>query len=412
MNKTDRIYSFIENSTREMIELQRSLCSFPALAPDSGGTGEAAKADFLLGWLKEKGFTEIEVLEAPDHRVPDGKRPNIIVNIPGKDESRTLWMMTHLDVVPPGEAGLWNTDPWTLTEKDGRLFGRGVEDNQQSLAGSIFAALALKDNNLTPAVNVKLLFVADEEVGSDYGIKYLLKAHPGIFRKNDLFLIPDGGRPDSSMVEIAEKGILWLRFTVKGRQCHASMPQLGINAFTAGSDLVLRLSRLGEIFCDVNEIFDPPVSTFCPTKKEANVPNINTIPGEDVFCLDSRVLPSTPLAVVLAKIEEISAAVEKEYGVKISYEIKQKVESKPTDAACLIVKAVMKAVKEVYPESDPVPTGVGGGTVAAYLRNAGYPAVVWATVENTAHMPNEYCIIENMVNDAKVMAGLMLQLED
>jgi succinyl-diaminopimelate desuccinylase len=55
-----------------------------------------------------------------------------------------------------------------------------------------------------------------------------------------------------------------------------------------------------------------------------------------------------------------------------------------------------------------VPAGIGGGTVAAYLRRKGFDAAVWATLEETAHMPNEYCRIKNMVLDSKVMATLML----
>jgi succinyl-diaminopimelate desuccinylase len=64
-------------------------------------------------------------------------------------------------------------------------------------------------------------------------------------------------------------------------------------------------------------------------------------------------------------------------------------------------------VKEVY-GVDAEPVGVGGGTVGAYLRNEGYDTVVWARVEESAHMPNEYCVLENLKGDAKVMALAML----
>ena len=55
-----------------------------------------------------------------------------MVTIPGADDSRRVWIMTHMDVVPPGDLNKWETDPWTAVEKDGRVYGRGVEDNQQS----------------------------------------------------------------------------------------------------------------------------------------------------------------------------------------------------------------------------------------------------------------------------------------
>ena len=101
-------------------------------------------------------------------------------------------------------------------------------------------------------------------------------------------MVPDSGNPEGSLIEIAEKSILWLGFKTTGKQCHGSKPQLGINAFSAASYLVTKLTKLHKIFDAVDPLFDPPVSTFEPTKKEANVGNINTIPGEDVFYMDCR----------------------------------------------------------------------------------------------------------------------------
>ena len=71
---------------------------------------------------------------------------------------------------------------------------------------------------------------------------------PRLFRREDEALVPDGGSEDGTQIEIAEKSILWLRFRVRGKQCHASTPQKGINAFEAGSHLVVRLGALAERF--------------------------------------------------------------------------------------------------------------------------------------------------------------------
>jgi succinyl-diaminopimelate desuccinylase len=400
----ERISSFIEASETEMIALESLLAAVPAIAPESGGVGEDAKAKALVDWLSAKGFFP-EVHYAPDERVPSGRRPNVILTVPGeRDES--LWIMSHLDVVPPGEAGLWETDPYTVVREGGRIYGRGGEDNQQGIVASVFAVLALKASGLTPARTVKLLFVADEEVGSLYGIQWLLK-QPGIFRKGDLFIVPDAGRPDATMIEVAEKSLLWLKFTTKGVQCHASRPNLGKNAFVAASALVLELDGLKDRFPQRNPIFEPEVSTFVPSKKEANIPNVNTLPGEDVFCCDCRILPEVPVPEVLAEIETRMRKVEKAYSVSISCEILQRVESKPTSEKAPLVALLKKVVKEVY-GVDAEPVGVGGGTVGAYLRNEGYDTVVWARVEESAHMPNEYCVLENLKGDAKVMALAML----
>ncbi|NOY08211.1 MAG: M20 family metallo-hydrolase [Spirochaetes bacterium] len=407
MNKLDMVFKKINANRENMISLQKDLTSIPAIAPQSKGTGEWEKAQLLIDRLNTLGITNINIINALDKRVPDGKRPNVIATIPGEDENKSFWIMTHIDVVPPGEISLWDTDPFIMAVKDDRLIGRGVEDNQQNIVSSIFAVKSILESGFKPAYTVKLLFVADEETGSDFGIKFLLENY-NLFKKDDLILVPDGGRADGTLIEIAEKSILWLKFTTKGKQCHASMPNLGINAFVAGSELVLALNALNDEFNRQDPLFDPPVSTFCPTKKEANVPNINSIPGEDVFYLDCRILPQYNLDDVLERIRKIIKLIEKKYGVTVLYEIIQRESSPPTPENSHLVQALKRAINRVY-NVDAVPRGIGGGTVGAHLRAKGFDTVVWSKIDETAHMPNEYCLIDNMIGDCKVMAEIMIE---
>ncbi len=406
MKELDTVRDWLKAQKPEMVKLETLLTSIPAMAPESGGEGELKKCEALTEWLRAKGFTNFERFDAPDSRVPSGIRPNLVVTLPGADDSRSVWIMTHMDVVPPGELAKWETDPWKVVEKDGRVYGRGVEDNQQGLVGSVFAGLAFLANGITPAFTVKLLYVADEEVGSAYGIQYLLKAH-NLFRKDDIIVIPDGGDDQGSTIEIAEKNLLWLRFQTKGKQTHGSRPDQGANAHLAACDLALRLNGLEQFFGERNDLFEPNRSTFQPTKKEANVPNINTIPGEDVLCMDCRILPTYPLATVRKEVERIAREVESKHGVSIRWTEEQAVESRPTPMDAPVVKALGASIKTVY-GVDYRPIGIGGGTVGAYLRNAGFDAVVWSKMDETAHQPNEYCVLDNLIGDASVMAALML----
>ncbi|MDR1899542.1 MAG: M20/M25/M40 family metallo-hydrolase, partial [Treponema sp.] len=71
-----------------------------------------------------------------------------------------------------------------------------------------------------------------------------------------------------------------------------------------------------------------------------------------------------------------------------------------------LVKLLSQTVTEVYGVT-PRPVGIGGGTVGAYLRNAGIDAAVWCRIDDTAHQPNEYALIANILGDAQVMALLM-----
>lgn len=402
------LYQKIDSYKDESIKMQDDFTAIPALNAENDGDGELKKALKVKEYMDKIGYDSFTEINAPDKTVSSGIRPNHIYRFKGGDSSRTMWIMAHFDIVPQGEAKDWNTDPYKIKVDGDYIYGRGVEDNHQGMISAMLAIKALKEAGLKPKYDTAFLFISDEETGSKYGIRYVLEQNPDIFKKEDLMVIPDAGNSDGTMIEVAEKSILWLKFIVKGKQTHGSRPHTGINAFKAGSVLVTKLYELNKIFGKDDPIFDPPQSTFEPTKKEANVPNINTIPGEDIFCYDCRVLPDYKLEDVLAKIDEICGEVEKQEKVKISYETPQKEQAAPATAPdCQLVKSLEKAIKDVTGRNGR-PMGIGGGTVAAYVRRANIPAVVWFTRDATGHQPNESCKISNMLSDAKVFLNLFV----
>lgn len=399
----EKIQKNIDGKRDDIIELQKLLVSIPALAPESDGDGEMKKAEALIKYLRRHKFPDPELYHAPDKRVSCGKRPNLLYRIKGKDNSRRVWIMSHLDIVPAGERSLWKSDPFELKVEGDKIIGRGVEDNHQGLVASIMAARAFVEEKITPEHELCLLFVADEEVGSEYGIKYVLNNH-SLFSKSDLIIVPDSGEPDGAAIEVAEKSIMWMKVVTRGVQAHGSRPDLGINAFRAASNLVVKLEELYSKFDKKDALFQPPYSTFEPTKKEANVPNVNTIPGDDVFYIDCRVLPGIPLIEVESIIRRWANEIEKKYNVTMEFAFSQKAEAAPpTPEDSPVVKALSAAIKKVY-KVNPRPYGIGGGTVAALFRRAGFHAAVWSKLDEVAHQPNEYALISNIVGDAKVFS--------
>ncbi len=404
----DALFTILDTQTEAVVDLQTKLTAIPALGPKNGGDGEKAKAEFLLSHLKNIGIKDVRELKAPDSEVSCGYRPNIVAVLPGKNTERTMWVISHIDVVPPGDLKLWNSDPYTVVRDGDTLIGRGVEDNQQGMVSSLLTAQALLEGGVTPEINFGMIFVADEETGNTLGINYLVQEHGDIFGKDDLFLVPDFGEPNSEMVEIAEKSMFWLKVTVEGKQCHASTPNQGLNTLVPTAALILKVKQLEQIFDAENPLFDPPCSTFEPTKKDANVENVNTIPGRDVFYIDSRVLPEYDLDVILAKIKEYGVEVEEEYGVKVTFDVVMREQAAPpTPEDSEVVQKAIKSIKKVY-ANNPRPVGVGGGTVAAGLRRKGHNAVVWATLNHNAHQPNESASIKSTIGDAKVIADMLL----
>ncbi len=400
-------FSYLDQEQDTVIHLQQELVSRPALGPENGGQGEQAKAEYLASYLHEIGLTDIRNLAAPDPRVSSGQRPNLMALVPGQDPSSTLWIVSHMDVVPPGDSSLWNTDPYVLHRDGDCIYGRGVEDNHHGLVASLLAAKALVHTGSAPANNLGLLLVADEETGNSYGLEHVFTQHNHIFQKGDRFLVPDFGQPDASMIEVAEKGLMWLQITVFGKQCHASTPQEGKNSLLAVAQCILSLRQLYADFNAENRLFNPQHSTFESTKIEANVPNVNTIPGRDVFYLDCRVLPEYPLSDVLAAVQNIVRNVSQDTGQRIEVDIVHQQQALHTSAQCALVCSLQKAIADIC-AVQAQPYGIGGGTVAAYARHQGFPAAVWATLPGNAHQPNEQTSIANIVQDAKVMARLAL----
>lgn len=400
---TKKLLEEIESYRSEAIKFLSNLISYEAIAPENGGEGEWEKANFIQTYLEKIGFDEIKRYDAQDNRVPSKWRPNIVAKYFGENKEKTLWFVSHMDVVPPGDLSLWKTNPFQALVEDNKIYGRGTEDNGQAIVSSVLALKALIDLKIKPKFNVALAIVSDEETGSKYGIEYLINS--GLFKKEDLVVVPDAGNEEGSAIEVAEKSILWLKFSVIGKQTHASTPNKGVNASLHSMKLGVELyEMLNSKYNVCNELFDPPLSTFEPTKREANVENVNTIPGRDVFYFDCRILPNYSVSEVLSSIKKLCSLYEQIYPVEVRVEEVTKSEAPPpTSITSEVVQRLKQSIKSVKGIEAKV-IGIGGGTCAAHFRRAGLQAAVWMTTDSTAHQPNEYCKVSNLINDAKVFS--------
>ncbi|MEM3832005.1 MAG: M20 family metallo-hydrolase [Thermoprotei archaeon] len=400
ITKIDKKINDLLNSTlEEFIQI----LNIKAVNPSMGGNGEYERALVIQKILEKYNFDEIKRYDAKDERVTEGIRPNIVARIRGNDVSHTLWLLAHMDTVPEGDRSLWDADPFKPIIKDGKIICRGAEDNGQAIASILLATKTLLELNIKPSVNLGLAFVSDEEAGSVYGVQHLIEHN--VFNKGSIVIVPDAGSPDGSMIEVAEKGILWFKITTRGRQAHGSMPHKGLNAHRIGMKYALELDEIfHNKYTTKNQLFDPPESTFEPTRKEKNVDNVNTIPGTDVIYFDCRILPEYNIDDVLLTMNKLKVEYEQKHNVKIDIEIVQRNDpAPPTPGDSDVVKRLSSAI-EMLRGFKPKLMGIGGGTVAAFFRKQGIPAAVWSTLDEVAHQPNEYSKIGNIVADAKVFA--------
>jgi succinyl-diaminopimelate desuccinylase len=105
--QNQRLFHEIEQLQAEMVKTLMTLIRLPAIGPENGGDGETQKAEKLNQILHNTDFDKIERYDVEDSRVSSGKRPNIIAYCRGQTDAKRLRIITHLDVVPPGEEQTW-----------------------------------------------------------------------------------------------------------------------------------------------------------------------------------------------------------------------------------------------------------------------------------------------------------------
>jgi succinyl-diaminopimelate desuccinylase len=120
-------------------------------------------------------------------------------------------------------------------------------------------------------------------------------------------------------------------------------------------------------------------------------------------------LPDYKIVDVVDTAKKVARDTEKRFGVKIKLDIPQKqTAAPPTAPDAPVAKAIARAMTDLRKRT-PKPMGIGGGTVAKFFRDKGFPCAVWGTQDEVAHMANEYSKISSTISDAKVFAHVAMQ---
>ena len=114
MSTLKDVFRRIDESREKIIALQENLTSRPALGPLNGGQGEHEKAEYLKEILRELQPDIMEEIKAPDDRARDGYRPNLLARWKGETQDQTVWGLSHMDIVPPGDLSLWDGNAMIL----------------------------------------------------------------------------------------------------------------------------------------------------------------------------------------------------------------------------------------------------------------------------------------------------------
>lgn len=172
---------------------------------------------------------------------PQSDMPNLVATLEGTGgPGRHLVLNGHMDVFPVGDGDGWQHDPWGGEVADGRIWGRGASDMKCGTTASIFTFAYLSRLRDRWSGRLTLTVVSDEETFGEWGSRYLLRNHPEVH--GDCCL---NGEPSSPYtIRFGEKGMLWLKFTVRTRGGHSAYPHTGESATKIAARLINDLERL------------------------------------------------------------------------------------------------------------------------------------------------------------------------
>ena len=374
------------------LEILKTLVGFDTTSRNSN----LALIDWVESYLDGHGV--------PHRRVPnaDGTKSNLIATVGPAIEGGAV-LSGHTDVVPV-DGQPWDTDPFEITERDGRIYGRGTCDMKGFLAlalGTVPELIAAK-----PRRPVHLAFSYDEEIGclgAPAMIQVIRKELPA-----PAFVVV--GEPTDMVAVNGHKGITYFRVTVTGREAHSSQTQLGVSAIMEAVPLMASLSELSARL----EREADPASPFTPKGATLTIGLVNggtagnILARECSFLFDLRCPPNldpkTILSPFLAQAQALDAALKArapEAGVTV-------VQHSSTPAFAPEPDGVAESFARRLAGDNGPPRAVAFATEAGQFQQAGFSTVLCGpgSIEQ-AHQPNEFVEVAQMQRGRDFMRRLV-----
>ncbi len=333
------------------------------------------------------------------------KKANLFATL-GDSPRPGLVLSGHTDVVPvDGQA--WDSDPFSVVEKDGRLYARGSADMKGfigvALAQAPKFAAALAAGRLDAPLHYALSY--DEEVGC-LGVRGLIRD------LEEQGIRPGGcvvGEPTSMQPIIAHKGTHRFRCAVHGREAHSSYVTHGVNAIEYAARLIVFIRGVAERLAEREQRdygFTVPYSTLSTGLIRGGIA-ANVVPKDCEFQFDMRTLPQTSpedlYREIRAQAESLSAEmrrIDAQTGIDLTW-VSQTVglAASETDA---IVQWAMRL------SGDRTVGKVSYGTEAGLFQHMGVPAVICGPGDIAqAHRPNEFVALDQLARCEAFMDGIL-----
>jgi acetylornithine deacetylase len=377
-----------DRSSRALLE---RLIGFATVSRDSN----LDMIEFIRLYLEELGV-ESELFYNAERT-----KANLFATI-GPREGGGIVLSGHTDVVPvDGQA--WTVDPFRLTERDGRLYGRGTADMKGFIASVLAAVPGFIERELK--LPVHLAFSYDEEVGC-LGVRPMLAELERRDHKPALCLI---GEPTELKPVLGHKGKLAMRCQVKGAPCHSAYAPYGVNAIQYAARMIGRLEEIGEQLAQPehhDERFDPPFSTV-QTGVIKGGRALNIVPAECEFDFEVRAMPGFDANQVADELQTYAEAelLPKMRAVKSDTDIRlQPLSAYPG----LATSPDSEAARLLALLSGSMEFGtVAFGTEGGLFDQAGIPTVVCGPGSmDQGHKPDEFVTVEQLRDCDAMLARL------
>ena len=318
----------------------------------------------------------------------DKNRANVFAHIAlpqvkSANKGPALLFVCHLDVVPPGQTE-WEYPPFSATENDGKIHGRGSADMKGGIAAVVTAIREIVDSQTELAGDIIFLATAGEETDS-CGIKRFVRNCQDKLPKITGIIIPE---PTNFDIVTAHRGILWLKVTTKGRATHGSTPESGINAITKMKSLLNELDNYKIPFEPHNSLGNCSMSVNTIEGGKS----LNTVPDKCTITIDIRTLPTQNHQDIVKDFEKICAKLKRkdpQFDAEVS--ITKNVPSLETDSDCSFVKDFCIAVEITKTKA------VGFCTDGPFLTSLDAPIVIFGPGKpELCHKPDEYIDIADI----------------
>lgn len=365
--------------------MKRELAELVAIDTQNPPGFEAEAARYVAARLSEMDL-EVALDEYKPGRVNVEAR---LLNGPGP----VFAFNTHMDTVPAEDG--WSSDPFTLTERDGKLFGRGACDCKGPLASMLEAVRMLAGHRDAWSGTLLAIFVADEEIASE-GAKHYAAKRPAI----DFAVV---GEPTSNTIYSAHKGSLRPLVRVLGVPAHSGTPHLGENA-------VLRAGQLLAMVADEHEArvrlrTHPLVgeASLTVTRIQGGHAD-NVLPGACEMLLDRRMVPGESEDAVKSEIADLLARANERFGLRAEILAWKPTTGGSTETAAdrpIVQKSLASA--RTHGVSDPGPFGFQGGCDLVHFRSTGAEGVVIGPGSlSVAHKADEFVPVDEFVTSSLI----------